>query len=197
MKLNHLIIIGALCGALLLPSSASSWGVIGLSGTGDPDACVSDAKAIGDDTTGEANVSGASGYTQICRVQALCSGTIDELLVYSYYHGVNATLTPCMYSDNEGEPDKRIGLGSGVDIDANDTEDFLNQWVSMPLSTKPEIVKDTYYWVGFGSTVAAFGVRKLNAGTFRYIEGAPAATWNAAGDYEDASGTLCEYGVAE
>lgn len=31
MKLNHLIIIGALCGALLLPSSASSWGVVGLS----------------------------------------------------------------------------------------------------------------------------------------------------------------------
>lgn len=34
MKLNHLIIIGALCGALLIPSSASSWGVVGLGGTG-------------------------------------------------------------------------------------------------------------------------------------------------------------------
>ena len=40
MKLNHLIIIGALCGALLLPSSASSWGVVGLSaGAGGGASC--------------------------------------------------------------------------------------------------------------------------------------------------------------
>lgn len=38
MKLNHLIIIGALCGALLLPSSASSWGVVGLSAGGGQEA---------------------------------------------------------------------------------------------------------------------------------------------------------------
>ena len=36
MNLNHLIIIGALCGALLLPSSASSWGFVGLSAGGGP-----------------------------------------------------------------------------------------------------------------------------------------------------------------
>lgn len=37
MKLNHLIIIGALCGALLIPTSAQTWGVMTVGGSGGGD----------------------------------------------------------------------------------------------------------------------------------------------------------------
>lgn len=182
MKLNHLIIIGALCGALLLPSSASSWGVVGLSagsgGGGCDSACDPASNEVGRRTEDFGVGTFNAGTTCAAKYVPDCDGYLD--VAYIRHYGTNTATARCLVylDDGDGAPDAGDSLiyaFSGV------TNSSDGAWAASDASTDcDQVSTESTYWV-----VLAVDDNSANGWAYMYYGGAGSQFYTIATNFYD------------
>lgn len=163
-KLKHLVIIGLLFGAALIPTSAQTWGVIGLSGTGGGEGCTAGAGhlIVGNDAaTGGLVAETGNIIAGMWIADHTCD--VDRIVIrLKDTNGAGTHIRAAIYADSVGDGSGNM-TGAPLASSAEGTTSLADgnpENITVSLDKSVSIVQGTGYWIAIatGTTSPEFYV---------------------------------------
>lgn len=138
MKLHNFILLGLVILTALIPTSAQTWGVIGLSGSGSGSVACSGTGDLGTTSTGGSQGSSEYAVGQYTASCDICATKGHSVLTRG---GAGQEAKMLIVSDNEGVPDTVLACSAAVALPSSQSN------VEFTFSTSYQITNGTTYWL--------------------------------------------------
>lgn len=139
----------------LIPSSAGSWGVMGMSGSAAAAGCSegSNHLIVGADASDNGGLDGGD-ILVLGRHQAAHTCVIDKIVIRIHdTNGAGTHVRAAIYADDGSGYPTGAPLASTVEVDTTEA-DGNDEDLTAALSSEVSIESGTYYWIGYGSSAS-------------------------------------------